>query len=691
MSDVVSSVPAGSRARRLIPRLLAILCLTVLYYGSAQIGLSLSLPNASRITPVWPPAAISWAAVYLGGYWLAPGVWLGDLAMALPNLLPGTHDLGRALLLGVVKSAISAGTTVGGVFLLRRSIPRLGLIEQVQSVIRFLMIVTISSIVTPLLGLIWFCAMGLVPWNIAPDIGLTWWVGDAISIVLLMPMLVTWYRMRWRQMRVTARWWQGCLLVVSMVVVGQIAFIHGYSVEYLLIPLLLWAAFRFGPVLATGSIVLVAGMALWGTAHGLSSFIRPSLNESLLLLQTFMGAVAITTLMLNAALTENTRSRQELAQANANLERRVQERTSALAEANDSLIQEIQERTMIERALRTSEVEKSQLIESLEEKTTVLEATLGDLKKTQAQLIQTEKMSSLGQLVAGIAHEINNPVSFIYGNLTYANGYMQDLLTVLSQYQAQCANPTASLQELLEEIDLDFIQQDFPAVLASMKTGADRIRQLVLTLRNFTRLDEAYLKWVNLHDGLESTLLILNHRLQSQKLQQPIRILKQYGDLPSVECYADELNQVFMNILNNAIDALTEEHGTEDRSTAVSANKDAMKADPVIEITTQALEPDPSGIAYVAVAIWNNGPQISEAVKDRIFDPFFTTKPIGQGSGLGLSISHYIVQEKHNGKLLLSRDRRDGTEFRIYIPQSQTQIVTAIETPPSILSNQNAR
>lgn len=289
-----------------------------------------------------------------------------------------------------------------------------------------------------------------------------------------------------------------------------------------------------------------------------------------------------------------------------------------------------------------------------------LQQTLDELRQTQTQLIQTEKMSSLGQLVAGVAHEINNPVNFIYGNLTYADKYAQDLFHLLNLYQKHYPQPVAEIVEESEAIDLNFVAADLPKMLSSMKMGADRIRQMVLSLRNFSRLDEAEMKPVDIHEGIDSTLLLLQHRLKAAVGQAQIEVVKIYGDLPHVDCYAGQLNQVFMNIITNAIDALQ-----------IAASTSPTKR---ITIQTSRLERPESDQPSILIQIKDNGTGIPEAVKARIFDPFFTTKPVGQGTGLGLSISYQIVK-KHKGELSCQSELGKGTEFWIEIPVHQPEIV----------------
>ncbi|MDJ1171709.1 PAS domain S-box protein [Roseofilum sp. BLCC_M154] len=280
-----------------------------------------------------------------------------------------------------------------------------------------------------------------------------------------------------------------------------------------------------------------------------------------------------------------------------------------------------------------------------------LEQTLKKLKQTQAQLVQTEKMSGLGQMVAGIAHEINNPVNFINGNLLHTGNYIQDLLGLLELYQKHYPEPDDEILEEEEDIDVEFLREDLPKMLDSMKVGADRISQIVLSLRNFSRLDEAEMKPVKIDEGIDNTLLILQHRLKSKGSFSGIEIIKKYGDLPKVECHASQLNQVFMNIISNSIDALENREDSRE-----------------ITITTEMGKPNEWKIPHVVIRIQDNGQGMTEEVKRRLFDPFFTTKPVGKGTGLGMSISYQIVVEKHGGLIDCFSEPGKGTEFVIRIP-----------------------
>src|SRR5919202_203133 len=380
-------------------------------------------------------------------------------------------------------------------------------------------------------------------------------------------------------------------------------------------------------------------------------------------------------------------------------------RAMHLKDEQGQVVRMIGAHTDITDLVNTQEALRS-LTQREHEKATQLELALQELQQAQTQLVQQEKMASLGQLVAGVAHEINNPVSFIYGNITPASGYPQDLLHVLQLYQRHYPQPVPEITEQLKIADLEFIAEDFPKLLVSMQNGAERIRQIVLSLRNFSRHDETQLKPVDIHEGIDSTLLILQHRLKQQPDRPEIRVVREYGQLPQVECYPGQMNQVFMNLLSNAIDVLEESvvrvqsSGLSD--TTAENKQRATVFNPMIRIRTEVIQssasqsdrtasqqktnrdpldstiqsksPDDKGCAsHLVIYIADNGSGITTDLQHQIFNPFFTTKPPGKGTGLGLSISYQIVVNRHKGHLFCRSAEGQGTEFVIEIPITHCQ------------------
>ncbi|MCD8488049.1 MAG: ATP-binding protein [Desertifilum sp.] len=339
------------------------------------------------------------------------------------------------------------------------------------------------------------------------------------------------------------------------------------------------------------------------------------------------------------------------------------------------ILRDITERKHQEVSLRLALESQEQLAATATAQARQLEDTLEDLKRTQSQLIHTEKMSSLGQLVAGVAHEINNPVNFIFGNLSHARDYTRDLLDLIDLYQTYFPNPPAAITEKVEATDLEFIIADFPQLIASMHVGANRIREIVQSLRHFARIDEAQIKAVNIHEGIDSTLMILQNRTKAKPDRPAIGIVKEYGDLPLVECYPGLLNQVFMNLLCNAIDALEEYHSVSKsrsgawlgRTSPTSRESLTQTRRSEIQIRTEYLP----NTRTIRITLRDNGPGIAPDVLERIFEPFFTTKPIGLGTGLGLAISHQAIVEKHHGKLECVSQPGEGTTFYLEIPLRQ--------------------
>ncbi len=348
----------------------------------------------------------------------------------------------------------------------------------------------------------------------------------------------------------------------------------------------------------------------------------------------------------------------------------------------------------------------------LQEKNFLLQQALDNLQASQVKQIQNEKMVALGQLVAGLAHEINNPISFIYGNLQYAGQYVQDLVNLVEVYQQEYPKPTSKIQQIAKDIDLDFLITDLQNLISAMYRGSDRIREIVLALQHFSRHDEAEMKRVNIHEDIENTLVMLQHRLRETADRPAIVVVKDYGNLPLVTCYASELNQVFMHLLNNAIDAIEEGVGNQSPTryplTPLGEISDALYGTPdvacfpegvnelgnatlsplaspqLLEILHQGRKPyrlvstpqirihtEVTDLNMIKIAIADNGPGIKESLRSRLFDPFFTTKSVGKGSGLGLSISYQIIVQKHRGNITCTSSVEQGAEFVIEIPLEQ--------------------
>ena len=629
--------------------LLVAIPLAAVYYGSGKLGIAIALPiPPGNITALWPPSGIARAANLCFGYRFWPAILFADMSINAPGLFETSHDLTKAIATAFASGFSAIFEAIAGTVLLRRWVGNLYFLERSENVFKFILITLICTAISALFGVSVTCLSGLADWASFGYFWYTWWIGNAIGVIVFTPMLLTWrhylqHRVKLRQLL------EGLVFLSILLSAGLIAFGVGYPVEYLFIPCLVWANFRLGLLGSTTGVAIVTTLAILGTIKGVGSFVRPSLNESLILLQSFMGSAGVTTLLLGAVLAERKASQSALAGSNQQLEYRVEERTAALQQANFQLTTEIAERKEIEAAMRRSEA-------ALKQQTQELQATLQKLQATQAQLIQTEKMSSIGQLVAGVAHEINNPVNFIHGNLSYLDEYTCGLLELVEIYQASNIEPLPHIQNKLEQLDLEFLNEDISKILRSMRIGTERIRDIVLSLRNFSRLDESEVKKADIHEGIDSSLTILQHRLRATSNRPEIQVVKNYQKLPSIQCCPGQLNQVFMNIISNGLDAI-EENDRQNSTKGVSAKTGE------IWITTEVVSKE-----WIKIRVADNGIGIGDTIRSRLFDPFFTTKPVGQGTGLGLAVAHQIIVEKHGGAIEVNSRSGGGTEFAITLP-----------------------
>lgn len=646
-----------------------IVFLAIAYYVFAELSRSLaSTPQA--VTPVWPPDGIAMGVVLLLGNWVSFGVLLGSFFANFWAFRDPT-TWSSLILSTLPVLGIAIGTSLGtlcGASLLRRATNQNYPLERVSDVFKFLILASLlGPVINATAGVTCLALSNKVPWDIFSTVWLTWWISNVSGIFIVTPILLSGQHLLKTQPNAFSQWlffnnipkygkkspsnWQIKLRIISLkfwhftepillfslvICLSLLVFSDdGYQLEYMLIPLLLWSAFRVGQMGAILLNFIVAAMAVIATVNGYGGFAVANLNESLMQLQSFIGVITLTILVLTATITERTQAENklrlafvELAKTNESLEDRVKQRTEELNVKNTEL----------------------------NENNTILQETLQALKNTQSQMIQSEKMSALGQMVAGVAHEINNPVTFIHGNLIHVSNYVQNLFDALTIYRQHSEPLPAAIQAELETMELNFVQEDLPKVVRSMEMGAERIRRIVSSLRNFSRLDESELKAVDIHEGIESTLVILQHRLLVIADRPEIKLVKDYGEIPLVTCDAGSLNQVFMNLISNAIDALNE--ANQGRSPS-----EREEATDIIQIQTSQPEPN-----RVRVSISDNGIGIPEAIHSKLFEPFFTTKPVGKGTGLGLSMSYQIITERHHGKLWCESQSPQGSSFIIEIP-----------------------
>ncbi len=591
------------------------LALAAAYFIAGKLGLQLAFVHASA-TAVWPPTGIGLAAFLLLGHRVWPGVFLGAFLVNVTTEGSWPTTL-----------AIATGNTLEGLLgaaLVNRWAGGREVFESPAGVLRFAFLGgLVASSVSATLGVTSLTLGRFAPPSAFGSIWLTWWLGDVAGALLVAPLLMLWTerpRVPWRP----ATWVEGAILLVILAGTAVLVFGGGsvlsqrtYPLEFLCIPVVIWVAVRFEPRETSAAVAVLAGIALWGTLRGKGPFYREATNESLLLLQAFMGVMSIMALVLSAAIAERRKTQVELRRAHDGLEVRVEERTKSLSDAVGALQNEVAQR-------RQAEEDRARMMD---------------------QLLQGQKIQAVGQLAAGIAHEINNPVGWTLSNLSVLSEYLEDLERLQQATNrgidqvaagADAGQIGKDLAKMKNDIGPEALLQDFRSALTDCKKGAERIRDIVRNLRDFSHVDEGQLKLSDPKVLLENSI-----DLCTNELKYKATLHRDYGEVPSLWCYPQQIEQLLVNLLVNAAQSFQERGDIHIRSRSENG--------------------------FALIQIRDTGCGIAPHHREKLFEPFFTTKAVGKGTGLGLYVAQKIILA-HQGKIEVSSDPGKGTEFSIYLP-----------------------
>lgn len=584
---------------------LQLVFVAVVYYLTAHLGNIFSIPPGI-ITPLWPVSGVKIALVLLMGYRIWPGIFFGAVIFELS--VYSIHSFSHVVYACIIGMGETIEPVIFAWFFNKYTQDNYAL-DRVYHVFIFLLLSILVPIINAAIGTTLYAISGsfLVTEGILIETFLNWWLDDVIGIIIFAPPILTWWQHRvYFTFNKIA---ELLLLLILLSTTAVILFTHFYPMLYIFLPFAIWASLRFEMQIAVSISLLIAILIIVGTFVGYSELRGGTTQITLLLVQGFVGVIAITVLLTSSVLTEREVVDAELRLTNAELEERVLKRTHLIAEKHASLNQ-----------------------------------ALIDLKKMQTQLVHSEKMSSVGVLATGIAHEINNSVNFISANLQPLKQDIDDVLQILTLYsrlddQAQFASELQTVKKLKSELDLDYTLKEVHELLVGMQNGTERTTTIVKDLRTFSHLDESLLKKIDIHEDINSTLTLIHAQLKDR-----ITVIKNYGNIPAIECYPGKINQVLMNLLMNAAQAI------KDKGT--------------IKIKTEAEN------NVVKITIEDSGSGMSPETLQKIFEPFFTTKDVGQGTGLGLWISYDIIQA-HHGKIEVKSTLNVGTQFIITLPISQ--------------------